>query len=256
MRIALLLYVAWTLATLLLEGWPRTLLRPEAVGARVAYALVANVLIGTVAAGLTLRRLVRDLPVTPVAAGFGPSRRTLLAVPLGAAAGALLYVLQGAPSGNPVVLANAYAQTLNVTIAEVLVCWSVVATAWYGASGGPGRRWAPVAAGLVAAIAFGVYHVAHSPPFNTLPMMALLTMVGFATSVFFLVSRDIYGTIVFHNFLALVGVVGALAAAGRLAPYETVQAPLLVLGLASLAAVILTHVFVIGRGPRGSTAVR
>ena len=72
MRVALILYVGWTVATFLLEGWPRTLLRPEAVEARVVYALVANVLIGTVLAGLTLRRVVRQLPVTAASAGFGP----------------------------------------------------------------------------------------------------------------------------------------------------------------------------------------
>lgn len=36
------LYVAWLAATWLLEGRPRTLLRPEATGLRMVYAIVAS----------------------------------------------------------------------------------------------------------------------------------------------------------------------------------------------------------------------
>ena len=52
-------------------------------------------------------------------------------------------------------------------------------------------------------------------------MVALLTGVGFVTSAFFFLSRDIYATIVFHNFLGVFGVAQALAASGRL---ETLDA--------------------------------
>jgi hypothetical protein len=40
------LYLLWVLATYLLEGRIHTFLRPEALGARLSYALVANILIG------------------------------------------------------------------------------------------------------------------------------------------------------------------------------------------------------------------
>jgi hypothetical protein len=43
---AISLYLAWVLATYLLEGRIHTFLRPEAMGARLSYALIANVLIG------------------------------------------------------------------------------------------------------------------------------------------------------------------------------------------------------------------
>jgi hypothetical protein len=55
-------------------------------------------------------------------------------------------------------------------------------------------------------------------------MIGGLTLVGLVTSVFF-VGRDVYGTIVFHNFLALFGVLRALAETGALVRYETPQAP-------------------------------
>ena len=43
------LYAAWAAATWVLEGRIRTLLRPEAAFDRALYALVANLLIGTLA---------------------------------------------------------------------------------------------------------------------------------------------------------------------------------------------------------------
>jgi hypothetical protein len=47
-------------------------------------------------------------------------------------------------------------------------------------------------------------------------MVAFLTLVGLATSLFWLVSRDILGTAVFHNFFGVTGVLAALEAGGRL----------------------------------------
>jgi len=52
------LYGVWTETTYLLERRLLTLLRPEAIWGRLAYAVVANVLIGVVAAGLVLRALI------------------------------------------------------------------------------------------------------------------------------------------------------------------------------------------------------
>ena len=67
------------------------------------------------------------------------------------------------------------------------------------------------------------HHFAHSTPFNTIGMVALLTGVGFVTSAFFFLSRDIYATIVFHNLPGVFGVVQALAASGRLETLDSKQ---------------------------------
>ena len=40
--------------------------------------------------------------------------------------GFAFYALQGAPSWNPTVLFNAYAQVLVGSVAEFLVCWAVI----------------------------------------------------------------------------------------------------------------------------------
>jgi hypothetical protein len=59
------LYLVWVLATYLLEGRIHTLLRPEAMGARLSYALVANVLIGIGGSALVIRFLSRAAPYRP-----------------------------------------------------------------------------------------------------------------------------------------------------------------------------------------------
>src|SRR5918995_1064159 len=56
---AIVLYLLWVFATYLLEGRIHTLLRPEAMGARLSYALVANILIGIVGSALVIRVVSR-----------------------------------------------------------------------------------------------------------------------------------------------------------------------------------------------------
>ena len=48
---ALALYLVWTVATYLLEGRLRALLRPEAVRLRLTYNVMANLLLGLLLAG-------------------------------------------------------------------------------------------------------------------------------------------------------------------------------------------------------------
>jgi hypothetical protein len=96
-----------------------------------------------------------------------------------------------------------------------------------------------IGAALVASVLFGVYHFAHSAPFNTLGMVVLLTAVGLVTSAFFFLVRDVYATILFHNFLGLFGVVQALEASGQLNALETLQPPLLAMALVTIGILAL-----------------
>ena len=98
-------------------------------------------------------------------------------------------------------------------------------------------RFAWLPAAIAASVLFGLYHFAHSTPFNMIGMVALLTGVGFVTSAFFFLSRDIYATIVFHSFLGVFGVAQALAASGRLEKLDSRQPALMV--MAAAAAVVL-----------------
>jgi hypothetical protein len=89
---------------------------------------------------------------------------------------------------------------------------------------------------------FGVYHFAHSPPFNTVGTVVFLSMIGLVTSAFFFISRDVYGTIAFHNFLGIFGVIRALDASGNLSVFEHPIIPLLVMAVIAVALLIVAHV--------------
>jgi len=124
--LAIGLYLLWVLATYLLEGRIHTLLHPEAMGTRLTYALVANVLIGIGGSTLVIRFLPKMGTGSPERAGFRGLGHAAIAVALGVVIGFGIYALQGAPTWNPVVLINAYAQVLVGSIAEILVCWAVI----------------------------------------------------------------------------------------------------------------------------------
>lgn len=235
---ALGLFALWTFATWWFEGRINALARPAAVIDRLVYTSVANILIGVVVAVVLLRLLTRDDPAGRALAGFSSWRRTALWAPLGLIAGLGLYVLQGAPSTDPVVLLNAYSQVFVVSMAEVIVCWSVVAAMI--AFSIDASKWIalPVAA-ITASLLFGIYHFAHSAPFNTVGMVAFLSVIGLLTSLVFFVSRDVYATILFHNFLGTFGVVQALAAQDNLATFTSVQWPLIGTAFVALLALIV-----------------
>jgi len=236
------LFGIWMLATYLLEGRIRTFLRPEAAAARLVYAVVANVGIGTIGAALVIRAALRGAATAaPAAYGLADPRRLLTMVILGMLLGGLVLAVQRLPSRHPVVLLNAFAQVLVVSIAEVVVCWAVLGATVRNALG-PGIVPLGLAV-LLAALAFGFYHFAHSPPFNTWRMVLLLSGVGLATGAFFFLGGDLYGTILFHNAFALRGVTEALARADRLGTYARPQAPLL--ATAAMALVVLVGVDVL-----------
>lgn len=220
LALGLALYGAWTFATWLLEGRVRTLLRPEAVFERAIYAVVANILIGTVGAVLCVAWLSRRGVVRARAGGFPSVGRTWVSVVVGLLLGGLLAWPQ-LPDVGPAVLVNSYAQVLVVSVAEVLVCWAVLGgvTRSLASSRSPITGW--LAGAVVASLAFGLYHVAHSPPFDQPVAIAFLSALGLVTSLFFFASRDVYGTIAFHNWLGTIGVVSALEASERLAAFAS-----------------------------------
>jgi hypothetical protein len=225
---ALILFVIWTAATWFLEGRIDTLLRPDAVVDRLLYAVVANLVIG-IAGAIFVLRVVFGWNVGSAAdSGFGSWRRTGIAVVVGLVLGLGFYAASGGPTSDPIIIANAFAQVLVVSAAEILVCWAVVAAVFEAAMRG-GNKWvAIVAAAVIGSVLFGLYHFAHSAPFNTWGMVAFLSVIGLITSAFFFVSRDVYWTIVFHNFMGVLGVANALAAEGKLVSISTPQFPLFI----------------------------
>jgi hypothetical protein len=251
------LYALWVATTYLLEGLPRTLLRPEAQALRLAYTLAANVIVGTVGSMAVLGLLTCGRCMAMRAAGFATPRRTVLAVVLGFVIGGAACAGQAAPSLDPIVVLNGFAQAFPVSAAEVLICWSLLSVVSGQSVGSRAGRIAarPIAA-LAASVLFGVYHIAHSPPFNTLRMIVVLTVVGLVTSAFFFLVREVYGTIVFHNFLATFGVLRAIAAAGELGQYSTLKVPLIGTALVSLGVLVVMHGRLVAGSSSASAAAR
>jgi uncharacterized membrane protein YobD (UPF0266 family) len=242
------LYLLWVLVTYMLEGRIHTFLRPEAMGARFFYALVANILIGIGGSALVIRSLSRAGAISTEQAGFRGFGHAAIAVVIGAVLGLAFYALQGAPSWNPIVLINAYAQVLVTSIAEVLVCWAVIGSVSQALLQDRGRWDSLILAAIIASVLFGVYHFAHSPPFNTIPLVVILSVVGLVTSVFFFISRDVYGTIVFHNFSGILGVIRALETSGNLSIFERPIIPLLVMAVIAVALLIVVHMLWLNSG--------
>jgi hypothetical protein len=130
------LFAVWMLATYLLEARLGTFLRPDTT-TRFVYTIVANVLIGTIGAAVLIRTLTRRAlfpRVTPY--GIARPRRVVVLVPVASVVAILFLVAQDLPTWNPVILVNAVAQVLVVSIAEVLVCWALLGAVVRNALGG------------------------------------------------------------------------------------------------------------------------
>jgi hypothetical protein len=185
--ISIVVYLAWVAATYLFEGRVNMMTRPTPVG-RAVYVLIANVVIGIGLAGWALRASVASGVVTLKQLGFRSLRRTAVAIVIAGLAGC------------------GFAQVLTVSIAEVVVCWALMGATFEGLTRTRGR-WVSLIVGIVVAdLFFGVYHFAHSAPFNQLSMVLFLMIPGLVTSLVYFLGRDIYATIVIQNFLGMLGV--------------------------------------------------
>jgi len=190
-------YLLWVAATWFLEKRVGLFARYDPVG-RTTYAVVANVLVGTVLAALAMRRIERP---------FGEPRTRPLLLALVAIAGGA-FVAKAAPPGarDPIVFVNAFAQILPTSIAEVVTCWLLVGAAVQLATRRAGRVPATVLGVLVGDLVFAVYHVAHSAPFDQPAMIAFLALPGLVTGVIVLVARDWTAGILAQNLFAMIGV--------------------------------------------------
>jgi membrane protease YdiL (CAAX protease family) len=215
--IALAVYLIWTLATYLLEGRLNLLVTGDPI-ARLIYALVANILIGTVLVIVVVKQFRTRNGIPQEYFGFQPLKRTMVSVLAAFILGLVIFVVSAPRTLDPVIVLNVFAQVFTTSTAEILVVYVLagVAGAWMVRSYG---RALSILAGIVlASVLFGAYHLAHSPPFNTVSMILLLTFIGAITGVFFFPVREIYSTIIFHNFFALIGVMGNIDTANIQAP--------------------------------------
>lgn len=231
--LSVLVYLIWIIATYLLEGRILTLLRPEALVDRIAYTVTANIFVGIIIAAWVLRSSLISGFISPEQIGLRSIRYTLTAVVLSGVIGFILFAIQNPPTLNQMVIMNVFAQVLTVSVAEVVICWAVIGAGFESITRNKGKVISLLTGIFAASISFGLYHFAHSPPFNQINMVLLLTIVSFATGIVYFIGRDIYATIIFHNTLALFGVMQALEKSGNLISYSQPVYPLIAMALVS-----------------------
>jgi membrane protease YdiL (CAAX protease family) len=242
-------YIIWVIATFLLEGWMQTLMRPEAVIDRITYTLVANIIIGIILALVVIRCAIKRKTISLTSAGFQPLKRTIIAVVVACILGIMVLFIQHPPSLDPVILLNVYAQVFTVTIAEIAVCWAVMGSIVEGALSKKGRVAAIISGIIFASVLFGVYHFAHSPPFNQPTMVLFLSVIGVVTSLVYFIGRDIYATMVFHNFFGSIWVMQSLSASGLLDTYSQPLYPVMGMAVISLAIFVIVDLFYVRKKP-------
>jgi len=202
-------YLVWTLATYLLEGRINLLQQPTIAG-RYTYVLTANILIGTIGASWVIRSLLSSQSVSLTQMGFKPLGRTVLTIVIAVVIGVVYLLLVRPATWSLQVIINGYVQVLTVSIAEIVVCWALVGTSFESLAKSKGKLLSLLVGILGATVFFSVYHIGHSAPFNQIHMMLILLMPGIVTSLFYFVTREIYGTIIFHNFQGTFGVLSNL----------------------------------------------
>jgi hypothetical protein len=242
---ALALFLLWTLATYWFEGRINMLQNPTLVG-RWTYVLIANIAVGTLAVGWLVHRWRVDGLVTAAQLGFRGVTRSLVAIVLGGGIGLGLFLLMRPPSTDPLVLFNGFAQTLPTSIAEVLVCWVIVGGSVEASARQKGQVMAILLALVVADVLFGVYHYAHSAPFNQLNTVLFLMLPGLVTSLVYFVGRDVYATILIQNFLGMIGVMRNI----DLTLFGQPLYPLYALALLSVLALVLVHWLIVRHAPQ------
>jgi membrane protease YdiL (CAAX protease family) len=235
--------MAWVAATYALEGRVDLLQRVDPMG-RVAYTAVANVAIGTLLAAVVLRYLVSHSFLRPESLGLRTSRvRNLIAIGGAFAGGLVLFMLQNPASTEPMVILNAFLQVLPVSVAEVMVCWALIGTSFETLSRSKGKIKSAIIGAVTASVLFGLYHYAHSAPFNQTSVVLFLMLPSIATALTYFLTRNIYAAIIIQNFL---GIVGVIANIQNLEPFRQPLVPVYVMAAVSVAA-LLTAISVILR---------
>jgi hypothetical protein len=229
------IYGLWVLATYLLEGLPNLVITIDPT-ARAIYVIVANVFIGTLLVGYMLRRGVGWGLFSREEIGFRCGLCILIAVALAIATGIFIYLLSGAVVFDIMLFLGYLLHVFPTSVAEVLVCWAMIGATTQAILARRGQILSLIGGIAAATFFFGIYHFAHSAPFNTIEMVLFLMLPGLATSIFYFAIKDIYATIIFQTFLGMIGVSRAVSVT------QIDELLLLILLLALIALVALTVV--------------
>jgi hypothetical protein len=241
MAIALSVYIIWVVATYILEGRIHLFQKVDPIG-RMTYVVIANIAIGTVLSAIAMRYLLKAQLLKPEQLGLSKSRlRTAAIIASATAGGLVLFMLQNPTTLEPIVVLNAFMQVLPVSIAEVMVCWALIGSSFESLIRNNNNKGRIVSSAIIGAVAasvlFGLYHYAHSPPFNQTSVVLFLMLPSIATAVTYFLGRDIYAAVIVQNFM---GIVGVLAGLSNLEIYRQPMVPIYALSAVSVAALVIS----------------
>jgi hypothetical protein len=239
--IALSVYLIWVAATYILEGRIHLFQKIDPIG-RTTYVVIANIAIGTILSAIAIRYLLKAQLLKPEQLGLSKSRlRTAAIIASATAGGLVLFMLQNPTTLEPIVVLNAFMQVLPVSIAEVMVCWALIGSSFESLIRNNNNKGRIVSSAIIGAVAasvlFGLYHYAHSPPFNQTSVVLFLMLPSIATAVTYFLGRDIYAAVIVQNFM---GIVGVLAGLSNLEIYRQPMVPIYALSAVSVAALVIS----------------
>ena len=232
---AILIYLIWTLATYLLEGRVDLLHTHDSVG-RLEYTIIANIIIGIVLSMIFVKYALSAGLFSTKQIGLRSITNTVILTAVTGIAGFFLFYVQGPSTLNPIAITNVFLQTLPVSIAEVIVCWVVVGASVKSLTNNRlGKKTSLILGLFISAVVFGLYHFAHSAPFNQPQVVFFLMLPGILTGIVFFLGRNLFATIVFHNFQALFGVLASVPLSQML----QIQIPIVLFAGVSIVVMII-----------------
>lgn len=234
--IPILIYLIWTLVTYLLEGRVDLLHKNDPVG-RLEYTIIANIVIGIGLSMIFVKYALSAGLFSAKQIGLRSITNTVILTAVTSIVGFFLFYVQGPSTLNPTAITNVFLQTLPVSIAEVIVCWVIVGASVESLDNNRlGKKKTSLIVGLlISTVVFGVYHFAHSAPFNQPQVVFFLMLPGILTGVVYFLGLNIYATIVFHNFQALFGVLASVPLSQML----QIQIPIVLLAGISIVTLII-----------------
>jgi hypothetical protein len=239
--LSVFIYIVWVFATYMLEGRINLFHTDDTLG-RILY-VAANIAIGIVLSAAVLRHSIRSGITNLEKIGLRTLLRTIIFVIISGVVSFGIFIVQKPVSLNPTVVLNVFAQVLPISIAEVVVCWAVIGTSFEALSKKGGKIVSLIVGIVIADVLFGIYHFAHSAPFNQLNMVFFLMIPGLGTSLVYFLARDLYSTIVFQNFMAALGVMQNI----NLSVMKEPLYPIYAIALISLLILVCFDIFFIRR---------
>jgi ABC-type uncharacterized transport system permease subunit len=131
-----------------------------------------------------------------------------------------------------------------------MVCWALIGSSCESLAKNKNKRRfvSSILVGAVAAsVLFGVYHYAHSPPFNQTSVVLFLMLPSIATAVTYFLGRDIYAAVIVQNFMGIVGVLSNLPS---LEAFRQQMVPIYALSAVSVAALIISVAMTLKRSQK------